>query len=366
MTIYSTEVMLSLIMAIVFSWILPKRLQMISSSIITISFLILFDISSLFILLFMATISYLIPKRYSFSTTILLYSILVVTLIFVFYKVLILVDSDNYIMPLGLSFYSFRVMHYIFEGYKEKLPQHTFYDYFTYLFFLPTFIVGPINRFLQFHSDLNSRELNSVDISLGLERILYGYAKVVILSSYLLELKLGTYIDSIEATNYYLYHYLVSIQYWLNLYFQFSGYSDIAIGVASLMGFKVMENFNYPFFAKNISEFWQKWHISLSLWIKDYVYKPLVALTRRAFLSVLISLTIFGLWHELSLNYILWGFYHALGIAVWHKFQILKSKYSYIKNITDTKTFTLFSIFLTFHFVILSFEIRVIVINLLY
>jgi len=366
MTIYSLEIILTFLLVILLSWVLPKKQQMLSSAFITVLFLAYFDVVSLWILLVICIISYQIPQKYTFSTKVLLYLIFVISLIFIISKTLALLDSSEYILPLGLSFYSFRAIHYIFEGYKEKLPKHTFYDYFIYLFFLPTFIVGPINRFQQFHKDLKSRKFNKISISLGLERILYGYAKIVILSSYFLEEKLTIYISGIGENHNFIYHYLGSLQYWLNLYFQFSGYSDIAIGISSLMGFKIMENFNYPFFAKNISEFWKRWHISLSKWIKDYVYMPLVSLTRRAFFSVLISLIIFGLWHEFSFNYILWGFYHAFGVTVWHKFQVLKNKNPYIEEITKYRMFTVFSVLLTFHFVVFSFEVRTVLLRIFY
>lgn len=357
MTIYSQEVISALVLIVTLSWILPKKFQMLSSLIITVIFLMFYDINSLLILVVISITSYFIPKKYSFNTNILLLFILFISMIFIIFKALSSLENFDYIMPLGLSFYSFRVIHYIFEGYKQKLPEHTFYDYIIYLFFLPTLIVGPINRFVQFQSDLKSRSLKNVNFSIGFERILYGYAKIIILSSYILDGKVNNYLTNIEQTNEYLFRYLSSIDYWLNLYFQFSGYSDIAIGISYLMGFKIIENFNYPFFSKNISEFWQRWHISLSKWIKDYVYMPLVALTRKPFFAILMSLIILGLWHEFSLRYVIWGFYHALGITIWHKFQLLKSKNIYIMQITKSKTFTLFSIFITFNFVILSFEI---------
>ena len=364
MKIYSYEVILALLIVVLLSWILPKKIQMLSSSLMTMLFLIYFDSTSLFLLLFMFLSSYYSSQKYTFSTKVLLWILLLVSSILIFYKVSILIDASQYIMPLGVSFYSFRVIHYVFEGYKHKLPEHSMFDYFNYLFFLPTFIVGPINRFQQFHNDLYNRELKRANISWALERILYGYTKIVILGSYLFGIKLLIYMETIQESHSYFYHYLVSIQYWLSLYFQFSGYSDIAIGISALMGFKIMENFNYPFFAKNISEFWQRWHISLSKWIKDYVYLPIVALTRKPFLSVLVSLIIFGLWHELSINYIFWGFYHALGITIWHKFQWIKSKNRYIRKFTDSKIFLIFSIVLTFHFVIFSFEIRTLFLQL--
>ena len=122
----------------------------------------------------------------------------------------------------------------------------------------------------------------------------------------------------------FLQAYLNSVVSWANLYLQFSGYSDIAIGVAALAGFEIMENFKFPFLAKNINDFWSRWHISLTSWCREYVFQPSVSFTRKPLLSVALTMVILGLWHEISLRYILWGLYHAIGIALWHQYQKIK------------------------------------------
>ncbi len=362
----SPYVIFILVLLVCISWVFPKKIAMSGVMVLSIAFLGYYATDSLLILLTLSVASYLIPRQYSFKTQSILVIILIVSGVLVVYKIATTVHASKYIMPLGLSFYSFRIIHYVFEGYKQKLPKHTFRDYLTYLFFLPTFIVGPIHRFQPFYDDLKKRDIKNLNISYGLERILYGYAKIIIIAAYLIEIKFLDYIQHIKTTNHYLYIYLSPFAYWFNLYFQFSGYSDIAIGFSRLMGFKIMENFNYPFLAKNISEFWQRWHISLSTWIKDYVYIPLVSLTRKPFLSILVSLVIFGLWHEFSFNYIVWGMYHALGIAIWHKFQYIKVKYMAIDRLASTKIFYLFSVLLTLHFVVFSFKIRTLFLQLLH
>ena len=366
MHIYSPYIILTLITVVLISWFTPKKFSIYAITLFGVLFLSYYDIRSLIILVIMSFASYHIPKKYTFNTKVILVLIFFISLTFIVFKAIVSFNNAKYLMPLGLSFYSFRVIHYIFEGYKQKLPKHNFKEYLAYLFFLPTFIVGPINRFQPFVHDLRARDISKVNISYALERILYGYAKIIILSSYIIESKFVSYLDSIKDSNQALYLYLSPFEYWFNLYFQFSGYSDIAIGFSALMGFKIIENFNYPFLAKNISEFWQRWHISLSKWIKDYVYVPIVSYTRNPFLSILLSLIIFGLWHEFSLNYILWGLYHAIGISIWHKFQRVKKSNIVIQNITHTKLFYIFSILLTLHFVVFSFEIREYILNYLH
>lgn len=112
--------------------------------------------------------------------------------------------------------------------------------------------------------------------------------------------------------------YLECLLMWMNLYIQFSGYSDIAIGVSKMCGITVMENFNYPFIASNINDFWKRWHISLTSWSKEYVFIPIASATRKPFLAVVLAMMVIAFWHEISIRYVAWGLYHGCGIAVWH------------------------------------------------
>ncbi|MBU0721427.1 hypothetical protein KJ877_08795 [bacterium] len=357
MNIDSLVVISWLLATVLLSWILPKKWQIPSGIVSTVAFLAYFDFLSALILISFAWLAYFLPKTFSLKLNILFLCIMIIVLVFTGFKLGNTYDAE-FMIPLGLSFYSFRVIHYLIEGYKEKLPQHTFLDVLAYLFFLPTLIVGPINRFMQFKRDIEIRSFAEVNLSYSFERILYGYTKIIVLGNYLISHKLSLYLLEIEQSSPWLYSYLHSVQYWLNLYFQFSGYADIAIGFSALMGFKIMENFHYPFLAVNISAFWLRWHISLSSWIKDYIYAPLAASTRNRFLSLFIAMIAFGLWHELSINYILFGIYHALGITVWHQFQNIKRHNRRLQILFDMKIFVLFSWFLTINFVMMSFEIR--------
>ncbi len=149
--------------------------------------------------------------------------------------------------------------------------------------------------------------------------------------------------------------YLQMAEVGLNLYLQFSGFSDIAIGFARLLGFRVMENFNWPFLQKNISEFWRCWHISLTSWCRDYVYSSVIAHTRSPALGALATLIVIALWHEVSIRYLLWGCCHGLGIVAWQQSQKIFSMCPPIQSAILRRALDLLSILLTLHYVWLGF-----------
>lgn len=277
--------------------------------------------------------------------------------LFVLYKMGIGADflsPIDRLIPLGLSYYAFRQIHYAIEQYKGKIGRHNFGDYAAYMFFLPTILIGPINRFQPFLRNIYRRRWDGQLFSEGLERILYGYAKIVIIGNFLLTSKLSGVVAALEGKHEWLANYLRVLNYTLNTYFQFAGYSDVAIGLSLLLGFRVMENFNYPFLAPNINEFWNRWHISLSSWCRDYVYTPMASMTRKPIIGIIMTMLVIGLWHEISLKYIIWGVYHGLGVAIWHVYN--RSQLS--KRLEEKLPgYNYWAILLTFHFVLFSFVI---------
>ena len=260
-------------------------------------------------------------------------------------------------IPLGLSYYALRCLHYMIERYKGTLPEHSFADYCAYQFFFPTIVAGPIHRFAGFDRELFRRRWDLDKFSRGMERILYGYAKIVVLGNFVISTVFAEYIASLPASEAVLIAYLEILRNALNLYFQFAGYSDVAIGLGLLLGFQVMENFNWPFIRKNISEFWRSWHISLSSWCRDYVYMVVISNLRSPALAAVASMLTLGLWHEISLRYVLWGVYHGLGIATWQAFQRVKPHLPEVHNPWARRALDGLSILLTFHFVIFGFSI---------
>ncbi|MBZ0220872.1 MAG: hypothetical protein K8I01_10630 [Candidatus Methylomirabilis sp.] len=260
------------------------------------------------------------------------------------------------LVPLGFGFYTLRALHYVLDGIKGTLPPHTFREFVNYMFFLPVLVAGPINRFQEFHRNLSRYRFDPALFSNGCERILYGFVKVVFLANYEVSNLLAGRIEKIGESHAVLADYLECLRYGLNLYFQFSGYSDIAIGFSMLLGFKIAENFNYPFLAKNINDFWRRWHISLSSWCRDYVYMFTLSIGRRPWAAVIVSMLVLGIWHEVSLRYVAWGVYHGAGIAVWQGFQRFKAGLPFAlpvsKPVADWVSW-----FFTMNFVILGFAI---------
>lgn len=261
------------------------------------------------------------------------------------------------LVPIGFGFYALRALHYTLDSIKRTLPPHTFGQFLSYMFFLPTMVAGPINRFQDFHRDLSRRRFDAGLFSKGCERILYGYAKIVILAAYEVSHILAVRIRALEGSHESLAAYLDCTRYGLNLYFQFSGYSDIAIGFAMLLGFRVAENFDYPFLARNISDFWKRWHITLSSWCRDYIYMFALSVSRRPWLAVLASMLVLGVWHELSGRYLVWGIYHGAGIAVWQGFQRFKARLPEFSFAGGRLVTEGASYLLTINFVILGFAI---------
>ena len=261
------------------------------------------------------------------------------------------------LVPLGLSYYALRAIHYVLERYKGTLPPHTFWQYLCYLFFFPILLAGPISPFPDFQRDLRRRRWDAALFSRGCERILHGYAKIVILGNYLVSIEMAGWIAETYPRGSAAGAYLDCLRFGLNLWAQFSGFSDVAIGIGLLLGFHVMENFRAPFLAPNINEFWRRWHISLTAWCRSYVYLPAVSLTRRPVVGVLLSMIAIGLWHELSLRFLVWGLYHGAGIAVrnaafrWRPNALAKAPAPLAAASRGL------SILLTFNFVICSFAL---------
>ena len=224
-------------------------------------------------------------------------------------------------IPLGLSYIGLRGVHYLVEAYKDTLPRHSAWDVVAYFFFLPTIIAGPIHRFTPFVNDERRLRWNAALFSEGLERILYGYVKIAFLANLLVDTTLTGWIaeHTVKGSPAALYGTLIAKG--LNGYLQFAGYSDVAIGFARLLGFRVMENFDSPLVKPNVQAFWAAWHMSLTSWCRDYVYTPVFSLTRARSLGIVASMAVLGLWHEFTPRYLLWGLYNGVVIVGWHQWR---------------------------------------------
>lgn len=262
--------------------------------------------------------------------------------------------TESMLIPLGISYYAFRCIHYAIEKYKGTIPAHGFDESAQYLFFLPTFLAGPIHRFHDFQRDLRRKRWDTHMFAQGVERMLIGYFQVSFVANLLVNNWLGVWIraytrqDGMEMPS--LEAYLTMIKTTLNLYFQFAGFSSIAIGFGMMIGIKVMENFNFPFLARNISDFWRRWHISLTSWCRDYVYMGTISITRSAALAAVAAMLVMGLWHEFSLRFVIWGAYHGIGIMIWQRFQDIKPHLPQVTNIAALKGLQIGATILTLHY----------------
>ncbi len=216
-------------------------------------------------------------------------------------------------LPIGISFYTFQILSYTIDVYRgQAAVQKSFIRLATYVALFPQLIAGPIVRYTTVEAELGSRTHSFENFAAGANRFILGLAKKVLLANVLGEL-CSIFRDSNEKST--LFYWLYAIALCLQIYFDFSGYSDMAIGLGSIFGFRFLENFNYPFISKSVSEFWRRWHISLGTWFRDYVYIPLGGsrVSRIKWVrNVLIVWFLTGFWHGADWTFIFWGLYFAL------------------------------------------------------
>ncbi|MEI6972199.1 MAG: MBOAT family O-acyltransferase [bacterium] len=324
MTSLSATMLIWIAATTLITWLWPRRLQPYVIAACTASFFAWYSPLSMLILLVSAVICYIpvVTRRKDWRIVVACTGAIAAILVWFKIRQSTGADSPEYaVIPLGLSYYSLRLVHFTIDAWKGTLPQSTVGQFLCYLFFLPTLVAGPINRFQEFQRSLRRRRWDAMMFSRGLERILYGCAWIVIMGNYVISFSLNKVVARLAVAHPALSEYLECASYGLNLFCQFAGYSDVAIGFAMLLGFTVCENFNYPLLARNIGEFWRRWHMSLSSWCRDYVYMPVLSVSRLPALAALSSMIVLGLWHEVSLRYLAWGLYHGVGIAVWQVFR---------------------------------------------
>ncbi len=227
-------------------------------------------------------------------------------------------------LPIGISFYTFQIISYTADVYRGNVSaQKSFVDFAAYVTFFPQLIAGPVVRYSDIEKQLTGREQTAEKILTGIRRFIIGLAKKILIANQLGEL-CGIFRASGEKS--ILFFWLYAAACVLNIYFDFSGYSDMAIGLGRIFGFEFPENFNYPYTSGSITEFWRRWHISLGSWFRDYVYIPLggnrVGKLRHIFnIAVVWMLT--GLWHGASWIFVIWGLYFAV-LLIFEKYFMLK------------------------------------------
>jgi alginate O-acetyltransferase complex protein AlgI len=227
-------------------------------------------------------------------------------------------------IPLGISYSVFKMLHYVIECRRDSLAVHSMADFMLYIFFFPMFLAGPIERFPAFHENLSRsvamEKTPSMQLSRGMERILTGVFKKVILADFLLKALMPDDLYFLSGGP-MAWHALLTASSlkFLYIYMDFSGYIDMAIGIGLLFGIKLMENFNRPLIQPNIAGFWRSWHISLSGWARDYVYYPVMLKTRNVSAAITATMLTIGVWHGLGISWVLWGLHHALGLIAYSR-----------------------------------------------
>ena len=216
-------------------------------------------------------------------------------------------------LPIGISFYTFQSLSYVIDVYRGNVPaQKNPISFGAYVALFPQLIAGPIVRYVDVARELETRTTTREDITYGLRRFLVGLGKKILLADGF-ALLLQIYRQQAEPS--VLFAWMYAIGFTLNIYFDFSGYSDMAIGLGRILGFHFIENFDYPYLSKSVTEFWRRWHISLGSWFRDYVYIPMGGnrVTRfRWMLNILTVWALTGLWHGAAWNFVVWGLLFAV------------------------------------------------------
>lgn len=226
-------------------------------------------------------------------------------------------------LPIGISFYTFQIISYTVDVYRGEKAQKSIIDLATYISMFPQLIAGPIIRYSTIAEQLKERTHSLEKFSLGIRRFVLGLSKKVLIANQLGELCAAFRISDEKSI---LYYWLYAIAFMLHIYFDFSGYSDMAIGLGKLFGFDFSENFNYPYISRSITEFWRRWHISLGTWFRDYVYIPLGGNRSgkyRQLINIFIVWFLTGFWHGAAWNFMLWGLFFAFFLIL-EKLWLLK------------------------------------------
>lgn len=277
-------------------------------------------------------------------------------------------EASDFIFIIGISYFSFKMIHFLIESYKQQIHELCLSYYLNYIFFFPAFISGPIARYDKFAVQLNAENSTALsdDLGKGLERIIHGLFKKFALSMIFYQYTLANISGSIADLS--SGRIILGLYaYTLYFYFDFAGYTDMAIGCARILGYRLPENFNNPFMKKNIQELWASWHMSLTGWLTDYIYWPLSKRLRKigyyrkrpillSNISIITTFIICGMWHGSTLNFIIWGLYHGIGLAILNIYRKYKRKVRnrYLQRYFQSRTSASVGVFMTFNFFVLG------------
>lgn len=242
--------------------------------------------------------------------------------------------APHVLVPLAISFFTFEFVHYLVDVYLGKIDDFSVRDFATFAFFYPTLVAGPIKRYQNFAPQIgHTRTLNQLFIAANVFRVVLGLAKKSIIAD-----SMTPFVQPLLTPGvpyHWADYWIAMLAYTAKIYFDFTGYSDIAIGMAALLGFQILENFDRPYWSANISQFWRRWHISLSSWIRDYIFIPLGGSRRGTlvtFFNLAFVMAVAGLWHGASWHFVAWGLWHGSGLAAHRAWSVTAGKSAVLRS----------------------------------
>ncbi len=266
----------------------------------------------------------------------------------------------NILLPVGISFYTFKAMSYVIEIFIETMePTNSLRDFVLYMFFFPNILAGPIDRAVAFLPQIEGDMTpTKEDIGRAVFLIMSGLFKKAVIADYI-GLNFVDRVFQVPLRFTGVENLLASYAYTIQIYCDFSGYTDMALGIASLLGFKLMDNFNIPFIATSIADYWRRWHISLSTWLLDYLFKPLQMSFRRmriygSALAIFITFLLVGFWHGANWTFVVFGLFHSTYLAVSLLTQKFRKAFWDKLHLSGTKFLKVFQILITFHLVLIT------------
>jgi alginate O-acetyltransferase complex protein AlgI len=217
---------------------------------------------------------------------------------------------------MGVAFFSLRGIHLVIEWWMGRIVAPSQRESLHYFLFLPVLAAGPINRLPHFQHQVRRRRWNSAEFATGAERVLLGILFFYFVAGRAvprINTEMGKLVLDLAP---FWQVWMTSVVAWIELFFAFAGATHIALGISLMMGLTLEENFNRPWAARNLTEFWTRWNMSLTSWVQDYIFRPITALTRKPLMALVAAMLVIGLWHEFSAYYVLWSFWQAIGIVL--------------------------------------------------
>ena len=263
----------------------------------------------------------------------------------------------SWLVPVSLGFFALRQSHFIFECYRGGIKQPDFVSYVAYLFFFPSLVAGPLERFPKFITQVTQARRGWDHFGVAAERLISGALKKFVIADGLIAAALppasltqSGFADVTWATLVF-----ACTAKFLYVYFDFAGYTDMARGTARLFGIELMPNFNFPLLRSNLAEFWRSWHISLSSFLRDYLYFPLVVKYRNTVVPLLATMIASAAWHGINPGWLLWGAHHGIGLVFLVRFQRSAVNFPWLMQLRTTRIWRILATVATWYFVILGF-----------